>query len=167
MMIDNFQTDLAWGKQGEEIVLNVLSALRSDLTFVDVSNDYRYYHNGDIAAIDKKTDKIYFIEVKNDSRIADTGNILCEDEVYYKRHDYSARGNMYNNTDIYAIVSKKEKKIYFIDFKILQKNYTLGEFRKMDYPQQYSYVFLLPLGTIKKLGGLLAVVNYDEIAVAA
>ena len=63
----------------------------------------------------KKNNKVYFIEVKNDSRIADTGNVLCEEEVYYKKNDYYGKGNMYSNADVFAIVSKQNQKIYFIN----------------------------------------------------
>lgn len=166
-MVNNFQKDLEWGKKGEEVVYEALSALTTDFTFVDVSNQRELFYHGDILAIDNKTQEKYYIEVKNDSRIADTGNILCEDEVYYKRYDYYGRANMSGNADVFAIVSMKENKIYLIDFKILQKNYRLGEFRKMDYPQQYSYVYLLPIGTVKKLGGLIAVIDYKDLRIAA
>lgn len=167
-MLENFERDLKRGKVGESIVKEVFTALTDDFAFEDVSNDRSFFYCGDIKAINKESGKEYFIEVKNDSRIADTGNILCEEEVYYKRYDYFGRGNMDGNSDIFAIVSEAEEKIYVIDFKILQKNYRLGEFKKLDYPQQFSYVYLLPLGTIKKLGGLIVIVDYSkEIAVAA
>ena len=165
-MLSNFERDLKRGKVGENIVKEAFAALTDDFAFEDVSNDRCFFYCGDIKAIDKKNGKEYFIEVKNDSRIADTGNILCEEEVYYKKYDYFGRGNMDGNSDIFAVVSESEEKIYVIDFKILQKNYRLGEFKKLDYPQQFSYVYLLPLGTIKKLGGLIAVVDYSS-AVAA
>ena len=48
----------------------------------------------------------YNVEVKDDSVIAKTKNILCEDEVYYKKTGTYKIGNMYNNnTDIYCVVS--------------------------------------------------------------
>lgn len=166
-MLDNFERDLKKGKRAEEIVKNTLSALTDDFTFEDVSNNRLFYYSGDIKAVDKRSGKEYFIEVKNDSRIADTGNILCEEEVYYKRYDYFGRGNMDGNSDIFAIVSESEERIYVIDFKILQKNYHLGEFRKMEYPQQFSYVYLLPIGTIKKLGGLITTIEYGNMRKAA
>ena len=167
MALNNFQRDLEWGKQGEEIVKQALSALTDDFTFEDVSNDRCFFYCGDIKAIDKRSGKEYFIEVKNDSRIVDTGNILCEEEVYYKRHDYYGKANMDGESDVFAIVSKAENKIYFIDFKILKANYRLGEFKKLDYPQQFSYVYLLPICTIKKLGGLIAVIDYKDLRIAA
>lgn len=166
-MLDNFYSDLAIGKQGEEIVKNALAALTTDFTFEDVSNNRSFFYCGDIKAIDKNSGKEYFIEVKNDSRIADTGNILCEDEVYYKNCDYYGKGNMQSDSDIFAIVSQAENKIYLIDFKILQANYRLGEYKAIEHKQQITYCYLLPIGTIKRLGGLLAIVNYRDMAIAA
>ena len=165
-MVKEFERDLAIGKEAEEIVMDVVSALRSDLTLVDISGDFRYYHTGDIAAIDKKNNKIYFIEVKNDSRIADTGNVLCEEEVYYKKKDYYGKGNMYSNADVFAIVSKQNQKIYFIDFKVLKKNYTKGTYKKIEHPAQDTHCFLCDLGRIKQWGGLIDEINYREVQVA-
>lgn len=167
-MLENFERDLARGKVAENIVREVFTSLTDDYTFEDVSFDRSFFYRGDIKATDKKSGKEYYIEVKNDSRIADTGNILCEEEVYYKKYDYFGRGNMDGDSDIFAIVSQAENKIYVIDFKILKKNYRLGEFRKIEHPQQFSYVYLLPLCIIKKLGGLIATIDYsDNVAVAA
>ena len=39
---------------------------------------------GDIVAVDKATGEKIFIEVKGDTRIGETGNVLLEDEVYYR-----------------------------------------------------------------------------------
>ena len=116
---------------------------------------------GDIKAIDKSGKEIY-IEVKNDSRIADTGNVVCEEEVYYKERDYIGKGNMFCDNDIFAVVSQSEHKIYVIDYKILQANYRKGEYKEIVHSQQTSYCYLLPLTEIKKLGGLIAIVDYAE-----
>ena len=33
------------------------------------------------------------------------------------------------NSDVYAIVSEPERKVYFIDFKWLRENYRKGEYK--------------------------------------
>lgn len=48
---------------------------------------------------------MYFIEVKDDSRIADTGRVLCEERVCYKDGDYFQKGFMYSDYDIFCVVS--------------------------------------------------------------
>jgi hypothetical protein len=162
-MLDNFARDLAIGKKGEEIVLNTFSKLTTEYKFESISDMRCFFYRGDIKAVDKSGKEI-FIEVKNDSRIADTGNILCEEEVYYKNNDYIGKGNMFSDNDIFAVVSQPEKKIYVVDFKILKANYRKGEYREIEHPQQTSYCYLMPVSKIKKLGGLIAVVDYAEVA---
>lgn len=158
-MLDNFARDLAIGKRAEEIVYDTLSALDKDSKYEMVGDNPLYYHTGDIRVIDKAGNE-RFIEVKNDSVIHKTGNVLCEDEVYYKQHDYLKDGNMYSNYDIYAVVSEEQREIYVFDFRVLKKNYRKGEYKVIDWPQQTSYVYLLNIKEIERLGGLISVVNY-------
>lgn len=71
-MVTNFYRDLEKAKKAEAIVKEILSSLTSNYNFIDVSNVPKYYHKGDIVAVDKESGKQIFIEVKDDSRIADT-----------------------------------------------------------------------------------------------
>ena len=158
-MVENFYRDLAFGQEAEQIVREVFSSLDDSRTYEDVGSNPFYYHTGDIKVTDQNGE-VRYIEVKNDSRIADTGNVLCEDEVYYKKHDYLTNGNMHSNYDIYAVVSKEQRKIYVLDFKVLKKNYRKGSFKVIEHPQQCSYVYLLNINDIDRFGGLITVVNY-------
>ena len=158
-MLDNFPSDLEKGKTAEAIVLNTFSMLTSDYKFVDVSNDVEYYYKGDIKAIAPSGKELY-IEVKNDSRIGDTKNILCEDEVYYKESDYYAKGNMHNESDYYCIVSEPERKIYVLDFKKLQSIYRKGQYKEFNHPQQKTYGFLLELCRAIQWKALLYRITY-------
>ena len=115
---------------------------------------------GDILAIDKETNKTISIEVKNDSRIADTRNVLCEEEVYYKSHDYYGRGNMYANNDVFCVVSIPERKIYVLDFKILKANYRRGEYREIKHQYQSSFCYLCNLHDVKEWGAMIAEIEY-------
>lgn len=157
-MLKDFNRDLAIGKRAEVIVYNLLSSLGYHVE--DVSNNCLFYYSGDLKVIDK--DKEYFIEVKNDSRIVDTGNVLCEIEVYYKNSGYYGKGNMDSDCDIYTVVSEVDSKVYFIDFSILKKIYKYGEYKEIEHKQQTTYCYLLPIGVIKKMGGLIGVVDYSE-----
>lgn len=159
-MLDNFKRDLAFGQEAEQIVREVFSSLDDSRIYEDVGGNPFYYHIGDIKVTDKESGEVRYIEVKNDSVIHKTGNVLCEDEVYYKRHDYLTNGNMYSNYDIYAVVSQEQRKIYVIDFRVLKKNYRKGSFKVIEHPQQTSYVYLLDINEIDRLGGLITVVNY-------
>lgn len=158
-MLVNFNTDLVKGKRAEQIVKEVFTALTDKYTFTDVSNNPSYYHKGDLLATAADGKQI-FIEVKNDEVIHKTKNILCEEEVYYKEADYYQDGNMHSDYEIYAIVSEPERKIYVIDFKILKEHYRKGEFKRIEHYDQFSDVYLLPTGNIKRYGGLIDIIEY-------
>lgn len=158
-MLTNFKPDLIKGHRAEKIVKEVFSSLTSSYTFTDVSNEPQYYHCGDIIATAADGREI-MIEVKNDSVIHTTGNVLCEEEVYYKDYGYAKPGFMYNDYEIYCVVSEPTNKIYVMDFKVLKDNYRKGRYKFFDYPQQCSDTYLLSLGEIEKNNGLIEVIEY-------
>lgn len=158
-MIKDFWKDLELAKPAEQLVLNTLASLTTDYTFTDVSNERKYFYKGDIKATGADGKEI-FIEVKNDSRIADTGNVLCEYENYIKDGGYFIKGNMQSDYDVYCVVSQQARKIYVIDFEILQANYTRGYHKVIQHYDQDTYCYLLPLAQIKRLGGLIAELDY-------
>lgn len=158
-MVSNFYSDLAQAREAEYIVLDAFNAMTDKYNFVAVGDNPAYYYKGDILAIGEDGREIG-IEVKDDSRIADTHNVLCEEEVYYKSCDYYGKGNMQSDYDIYCVVSRQEQKIYVIDFDILRANYRKGEFREIRHPQQTTYCYLLNIGIIQRLGGLIATIHY-------
>lgn len=157
-MVRDFYDDLQRAKGAEEIVYNTFRNLTDDYAFVNVSDDREYYHKGDILALGEN-DKKVFIEVKDDSRIGDTGNVLCEERVFYA-DGYHTKGNMYSEYQIYCVVSRKEQKIYVIDFKVLRQIYKQGRFMEIHHYDQYNEVFLVPLWLIKQHNGLIATIGY-------
>lgn len=158
-MIDNFFTDLKKGHRAEQIVREVFSSLTDKYTFTDVSNQPRYYHSGDIIATAADGRQI-MIEVKNDGVIHSTGNVLCEEEVFYKFEGETRQGFMYSDYEIYCVVSEPARKIYVIDFSVLKAHYKEGRYKFFDYPQQCSDTYLLSLGVIEKYNGLIDVIEY-------
>jgi len=159
-MLKDFHSDLANAKIAEKIVRDTLASLTTDYTFEDVSDDPQFYYKGDIRAVGDN--KELYIEVKDDSRIADTGNILCEEEVYYKDDDRFAKGNMYCDSDYYCVVSQQERKIYVLDFKILKTIYRKysEDFKIIKHSEQDTYAYLLPICRAKQFGALLYKLNY-------
>lgn len=158
-MLANFKTDLVKGHRAEQVVKDVFTSLTDKYTFTDVSNNPSYYHKGDLLALAADGRQI-FIEVKNDEVIHKTGNVLCEEEVYYKEADYFKDGYMYSGYEIYVVVSEPERKIYIIDFKVLKSIYRKGENKIINHYAQYSDVYLVPIGFIKQNGGLIDVIEY-------
>lgn len=162
-MVADFFTDLNKAKVGEEIVLNTFSALAPEYVFNNVSGDPACYHKGDILATAKDGHKI-FIEVKQDGRIAQTQNVLLEDEVDY--HNCGRRkGNLHSDYEIYCVVSPQRRKIAVLDFKILKEHYKEGRYCTVPHYDQTTYCYLLPLNRIAELGGVIAVVDYEHLEI--
>ena len=160
-MLNNFNKDLANAKEAEEIVLKTFSANTTKYNFFDVSTDRDYFYKGDIKAVEKETGREIYIEVKDDSRIAETGKVLCEEEVFYKDACYCGKGNMKSNYDIYCVVSKQDRKIYVIDFDGLKRIYRkFGEYKEINHSQQITYCYLLELCRVKQFGALITTVKY-------
>ena len=109
------------GKRAEQIVLDLLSTKTDEYNFYDVSNNAAHYTQGDIFALGEN--EAYYIEVKNDSKIGQTENVLCEDEVYIKDLDHYEPGNMTCGCDIYCVVAEDTREIYFFDFKVMKEIY--------------------------------------------
>ena len=103
-MLKKFDGDLRRAKVGERIVMQVLqSVYGNDYDFNDVSDNKEYWHKGDIEIV--RDGKTKYLDVKMDSRIAQTGNILCEDEVYFVESDSYRPGCIHSDYDYLAIIS--------------------------------------------------------------
>jgi hypothetical protein len=161
MINQQFYKDLEAARDAELLVKDLLAGATQDYDFYWIGDNPTYYHKGDIAAVNKITNEVRYIEVKDDSRIADTGNILCEEEVEFYDGDYSRKGNIYNEFDAYVVVSKQAKRIYVLGAEALKANYTRGYKRYIGHKTQGSNVYLLPLSILKDEGGLLATIEYD------
>lgn len=155
MYVKNFFSDLELGQKGEQLVKEVLEKLTKDFTF-SASDDQ---HKGDILVTSTSGNK-YYLEVKTDSRIADTHNILCEEEVFYYGNGQRKPGFMHSNYQYFCILSKSERKIYIIDFKVLKENYKSGWGKYLYYEDQDSYCYFIKLEKIAEQGGLLYTIKY-------
>ena len=133
-MLNNFKEDLEQGKEAERLVKEVFSGLTAQYTFEAIGDQREYYYKGDIRATGADGREFY-IEVKNDSRIAASENILCEDENYIKDSGRMIKGNMHCDSDYFCIVSQEARKIYVLDFKRLQEIYKKGEHRVISHAQ--------------------------------
>lgn len=162
-MVSNFYGDLAKAKKGEAITLDVLKHTTKDYIFDDVSDDKKYYYKGDIKATDDSwgLDE-YYVDVKMDSCIARTNNILCEYKVYFKENGYYSKGNMQSDYDYLAIISVDAQKIYIIDFAKLKKHYKEGKPYSKDHGEQITYGTLFPLSKAWKYNMVEAVIDYEK-----
>ena len=158
-MLREFQKDLEAAKGAEKLVLELLQSRNPRYIFEDVSDDCSCYHRGDIRATTDYGIELY-IEVKDDSRIADTRRVLCEEEVYVYDSGYCMSGNMHNKTDFYFVVSKSEKIVYIFDFKKLQEIYKSGEYKVIRHADQESVCYLVDLWKCKRAGALIYKLKY-------
>ena len=147
--LTQFSKDLIKGKRGEDIVKDVLFSLTSGYKIEDVSDDPQYYYTGDLR-VTTPEGKIYYLEVKNDSRIHETKNLLLEDEVYFKETGEFRKGNMYCKSDVYVVVSESDRKVYFFDFGTLKQHYKEGNFECIRHQAQDTYCYLCNLTTVSK-----------------
>ncbi len=92
-MLKDFEKDLELGRKAEFLALDVFRKIAPACRFVHVGADKACYYKGDIKAITLDGKETY-IEIKDDKCIWKTGNVLCEDEVFYKERGYFGRGNM-------------------------------------------------------------------------
>lgn len=148
--VSNFFSDLSKAQVAEILVRDKFQSLTNDWIFQWVGADKECRDLGDVLATDKQSGFSWYIEVKLDSRIADTGNVLCEEEVLYYETGRRKRGNMYNHSDYYCVVSKEASRIYIFDFKQLQKVYRKGRYTILGHAEQESKCFLVPLDLLKE-----------------
>lgn len=158
-MVKNFQRDLVRGQEAEALVKDILGSLTDEYTFSAVGDKPMYYHKGDIMATDKKGN-VHFIEVKDDTRIKDTGNVLCEDEVFYDSIGDFTPGFMHYDYEIFCVASRNANKLYIIDFNVLKSIYKKGRYEALAHSDQTSFVYLVPVAMIRKEGGMIAEIEY-------
>ena len=141
-----FKDDNEIGKRGEKIFSKYLDNL--GLEHEDVS-DVKEYQKQDIDFVVRaKTGQTWTVEVKNDTRIAQTGNIFFET---ISNVHYSSNGCFNKtNADAMVIVSESEKKLYIVTTKNLKKfvedNKEHLKFRTT--PGSNSAGFLVPVASL-------------------
>lgn len=157
----DFWKDLAYAHTVEKTALAAFQGATEDYKIVDVSNNREYYHKGDLKAI-AADGREFMLEIKGDSRIHETGNVLCEERVLFYDTGKYKQGNMYSDYEYYCVVSEAARKIAVIDFKVLKAHYAdyHHKYLTIRHKESESDVFLFPLKEIKELGGLVALLDY-------
>lgn len=160
-MMCDFWKDLKQARKVEQKALEVFQSLAKGYEFIDVSDIEEYYHRGDIKAI-APDGKEYLLEIKGDTRINETGNVLCEEYTYWYDTGKYKQGNMYSDYQYYCVVSEQARKIAVIDFKVLRAHYKDAHHRDITirHKENDTYAYLFPLKEIKQLGGLIAIIDY-------
>lgn len=158
MSVKQFEIDLARGQKAEHLVMQVLSQLTNEYTFTHIGNLPDFYHRGDILA--QGNGEFIYLDIKDDTVIHETYNVLVEEEVYFKDSDYYKKGFAYSDYDILCVLSRAARKMYFIDFKKLKEFYKQGEYKRINHADQFSECYLVPLGLIRRKGAMVKELNY-------
>lgn len=133
-------------------------------------------HNGDLYLTDELTNESFYLEVKQDTRIADTHNLYIELET--KRGDKSYKGWYYYNYSKIAVVDAKPKSknkrngkpiitkpIYIIDWEKMKRELSLNDSKckSITHPVDgnTNTALLVPLWYINRKGWLLKEYSYN------
>ena len=160
-MVSNFYRDLKQAQKAEALVQRTMQKYFPSYCFKLVSDNPAYYHRGDILFIGVNDGKEHCIEVKNDSRIAQTRNVLCEEQVFYMENRQMIKGNMYSDYELYAVVSEQERNIYLLDFAVMKQLYKDGcRYTQIPHEEQITYCYLLPLRKLETAGGIIEILEF-------
>lgn len=156
----DFWKDLEKAKKVEKLALGVFQSQSKQYQLIDVSDIKEYYHKGDLKAI-APDGKEYILEIKADSRIHETGNVLCEEQVLFYDTGKISKGNMYSDYQYYCVVSEAARKIAVIDFQVMRAHYKNNhKYITIKHRESETEAYLFPLKEIKELGGLIALLDY-------
>lgn len=155
-----FLTDAAAAREAEELVAAVMASLTSTWNFEVIEGEDENQHKGDIRVTDPVTGFSLFLEVKDDSRIATTGNVLCEVTKFFADTNTFKPGNMSYDYEYYCVISQESRTIYVIDFSILKQVYRQGVATTIYHEHDTTYCYLVPLELIVEKGGLIRTIAY-------
>lgn len=81
-----FENDLKANRPAEYLAAELMHIMFPRCKVKFVGDDSKYYHYGDLVVIKPNGKKIY-IDVKNDGRWRDTGNLNAEDELWKRSYE--------------------------------------------------------------------------------
>lgn len=67
---------------------------------------------------------------------------------------------MYSDYQIYCVVSPSDRKIYVIDFSIMQAHYKSGYYKEIPHEEQITFCYLMPLAKLEALGAIITTLTY-------
>ena len=162
--VDGFIQDYEFGKIGEQITAKIFNLMGGKTySFTMVGHLYEYRHIGDIICRNKLTNKETIIEVKNDTRIGTTGNVLCEIDNYYFDSGEHRKGNIYNPSDIYVVVSRDTHTLFVFNQEKLRQIMTRCRLINIPHQDQITTGFLVPVELAQEEGALITTVDFADL----
>lgn len=140
-----FENDLAIGKRAEERVKETL--LQKGHNIEDVSND-KYYQSKDIDFILSKGNIYTTLEIKNDIRSNETGNVFIET---YNRNNQSRNAEgwfCYCEASFICFVQEKYNIAHIVSREELVRNCWNGFYKQLS--SSFSCGYIVPIAALKQ-----------------
>lgn len=162
---ERYLEDVNAHKKAELITTEVLNNLNNGYKFEYVADDEKYFNKGDIK-MKKKGKKALCIDVKDDQKIAETGNFAVEAGGWSKIHNCPAKGWIDSNYNYLAIISRETQTIWILSFKRLREIYNKTDLtggRKVvsDFWDNIKYNYLISIDKAIELGAVFARIEYE------
>ena len=163
---EKYMEDVNAHKPAEKIVTQVLNNLNNGYHFEDVADNEKYFNKGDIKMI-KDGKRTRCIDVKDDDKIANTGNFFVESDGWSKIYNCPKKGWISSKYDYVAVISQSEQIIWILSFKRLKEIYnktdlTGGERKKAgEFWDNIKYGYTIPIEKAIELDCVLAKITYD------
>ena len=162
---ERYLEDVNAHKPAELITTEVLNNLNNGYEFEYVADDEKYFNKGDIK-MKKKGKKALCIDVKDDQKIAETGNFAVEAGGWSKIYNCPVKGWIDSNYNYLAIISREAQTIWILSFKRLREIYNKTDLtggRKVvsDFWDNIKYNYLISIDKAIELGAVLARIEYE------
>lgn len=162
---ERYLEDVNAHKPAELITTEVLNNLNNGYEFEYVADNEKYFNKGDIK-MKKKGKKALCIDVKDDQKIAETGNFAVEAGGWSKIYNCPAKGWIDSNYNYLAIISREAQTIWILSFKRLREIYnkidlTGGRKVVSDFWDNIKYNYLISINKAIELGAVLARIEYE------
>ena len=162
---NRYMKDVNANRPAELITTEVLNNLNNGFTFEWVADDEKYYLKGDIKMV-KDGKKTKCIDVKNDQKIASTGNFAVEAGGWSKIYNCPKKGWIDSNYDYVAVISQEIHTIWILSFKKLREVYNKIDLTNgckviSDFWDCTKYNYLIPIHKAIELGAVMAKIKYE------
>lgn len=146
-MYNEFFQDLSYGKRGEKMVNDALTAQGQNV--IDMSDDLEYRRKDiDFLVITKNKKEERTLEVKSDYKSQYTENFFVEYQNYNnKKRDYKG-WYYYCQAEYICFVQQENHKAYIVKFEELKQDIKKNRYRSA--PSNDTWGFLVPVAAVEK-----------------
>ena len=145
-MYNEFFQDLSYGKRGEKMVNDALTAQGQNV--IDMSNDSEYRKKDiDFRVITKNKKEERTLEVKSDYSSQYTGNFFIEYQNYNNKKRNYKGWYYYCEAEYICFVQQENHKAYIVKFEELKQDIKKNRYRSA--PSNDTWGFLVPVAAVE------------------